>query len=71
MTVKKFTAAEIAAYNAAHTTPNRKVLAAQAAEAKLLPRKESYKYGEFPSRVNRGRTAEQVLQNRMLHGDNS
>ena len=73
MTVKKFSAAEIAAYNAAHTTPNRKVTAAQAAEAKLLPatRRESYPYGEFPSRVHLGATAEQVLENAMLHGEDA
>ena len=67
MTVKTFNAAEIAAYNAAHTTP-RKVLAAQ---AKWVPRRESYKYGEFPARENRGHTAAQVLENAMLHGEDS
>lgn len=72
MTVKKFTAAEIAAYNATHTV-SRKVKAAQIAEAKLPPRvhPEGYKYGEFPARVNRGATAEQVLENAMLHGEDS
>ena len=68
---KRFTAAEIAAYNAAHTTPHRKIVTAQVRESKLPPRKEGYKYGEFASRVNRGQTAEQVLENKMLHGEDS
>ena len=68
MTVKIFSAAELAAYNAAHNTP-RKVLEAQAKEAKLPPRRESYKYGEFASREKRGHTAEQHLEMKMLHGE--
>jgi len=68
---RTFSAAEIAAYNAAHATPHRKIVAAQIAEAKLPPRRESYKYGEFPDRVQRGRTAEQVLETKMLHGEDA
>ena len=60
--MKQFTKAEIAAYNAAHTTPHRKVIAAQVAESKLLPVKR---------RVNRNDNAEQVLERKMLHGENS
>ena len=71
--IKKFTAAEIAAYNATHVAPHRKVNAAQIAEAKLPPRvrPEGFPYGEFPSRVTIGETAEQVLERKMLHGENS
>jgi len=68
--MKNFTAAEIAAYNAAHATPHRKIIAAQAAEAKLLPA-SGFPYGEFPNRHNIGETAEQVLERKMLHGENS
>lgn len=68
-TAKCFTASEIAAYNATHTTP-RKVVAAQ---AKWTPTngRESFKYGEFPSRENRGHTAAQALENAMLHGEDA
>ena len=74
MTIAKcFNAAEIAAYNAAHTTPHRKVITAQVAESKLPPRviPEGYKYGEFASREKRGAIAEEFLQHKMMHGEDS
>lgn len=67
---KRFTAAEIAAYNATHTA-SRKVIAAQVKESKLPPRRESYKYGEFASREKRGSTAEEFLQHKMMHGEDA
>jgi hypothetical protein len=69
-----FSAAEIAAYNAANAVPHRKIVAAQVAESKLPPmppRRESYPYGEMPDKADRGATAEQVLEHDMLHGQNS
>ena len=70
--IKKYSAAEIAAYNNAHAAPHRKIAAAQAAEAKLLPATRR-PAGEFAhlDRLNRGETAEQVLERKMLHGENS
>ena len=68
---KKFSPAEIAAYNASHATPHRRVIAAQRAEAKLLPVKRNPN-NEFAhlKNLNRGQTAEQVLEHKMLHGEN-
>ena len=59
--IKTYTAAEIAAYNAAHNTPHRRVLAAQKAEAKLLPaRPRSQEIeSEFPNQ-NQGMTGSEV-----------
>ena len=61
LTFKSYTAAEIAAYNAEHTTPHRKVLVAMATEAKLLPVR--------PKRsTNRD---EEILEHKMLHGEDA
>ena len=68
-TAKTFTASEIAAYNATHATP-RKVLEAQ---SKWTPRVGSVPTNEFAhlKNLNRGATAEQVLEDAMLHGQDS
>lgn len=73
-TIKKYSAAEIAAYNATHNTPHRKIAAAQAAEAKLLPVTPKHRPDrEFAYQTDPyiGETAEQVLERKMLHGENS
>ena len=66
---KRFTASEIAAYNATHVAP-RKVVEAQ---AKWTPAVGRVPSNEFAHRanLNRGATAEQVLENAMLHGEDS
>jgi len=67
--IKTFTTAEIAAYNATHLTPHRKIQAAQATEAKLLPRRNPANEFAHLKNLNRGQTAEQVLEMKMLHGE--
>ena len=70
--IKRFNAAELAAYNAAHTTPHRKVVTAQVASKDWLPvtRRNPDEFG-YRRNFNAGETAEQVLERKMLHGEDS
>ena len=67
--MKVFSKDEIAAYNAANAVPDR--VAAAQRRVVNQPAIEAYPHGEFASRDTRGDTAEQWIENAMLHGADS